>query len=294
MPGQGPDLHVYQPRHDLVGDTYQPKGTDIDLTCTLQGRGILVTRAAHQAGGLVALIESQGGRAIPFPALEILPARDPAAAKEHLEQSWDLMIFISPNAVRHANELLEGAAPKARHLAAVGEATARTLRELDLSPDLIPTDRQDSEGLLDLPELQSMADRRVLIVRGEGGRPLLGDSLRARGAKVGYAEVYRRSRPKGDPLPLLQRWPEEVDIVTTTSSEVLGNLLSMLGDRGGELIRKTPLLVISERMASRAAELGFKRVIQASGADDAAVLQALCDWVGTEDHQEEVAGPDKG
>jgi uroporphyrinogen-III synthase len=273
-----------QTRHDLVGYNRQLKGTDIDLTCNLQGRGILVTRAAHQASGLVALIDSHGGRAIRFPALEILAARDSIGATAQLRLPWDLMVFISPNAVRHATKLLAGAAPDTRHLAAVGEATAGALREVGLPPDLVPPDRQDSEGLLALPELQSMEGSRVLIVRGEGGRPLLGDSLRARGAKVGYAEVYRRMRPTGDPIPLLQSWRDEVDIVTTTSNEVLTNLVTMLGETGGELLRKTPLLVISERMASRAAELGFRRIIKSDGADDATVMQALCDWIDTTAH----------
>ena len=266
----------------------------IDLTCNLNGRGILVTRAAHQADGLVAQIDAHGGRAIRFPALEILSARDSISAAAQMSQPWDLMVFISPNAVHHGIELLAGSAPKTTHLAAVGEATARALREAGLAPDLVPVDRQDSEGLLALPELQQMEGRRVLIVRGEGGRPLLGDSLRARGAKVGYAEVYRRTRPTGDPIPLLKRWRDEVDIVTSTSSEVLNNLVTMLGETGGELLRKTPLLVISQRMASRAAELGFKHIITSEGADDAAVLQALCDWIDVKAHREEVSRPDKG
>lgn len=264
------------------------------MTCNLQGRGILVTRAAHQADGLAAQIDSHGGRAIRFPALEILAARDSIGAAAQLRQSWDLMVFISPNAVRHGIELLAGTAPNTRHLAAVGETTARAMREAGLTPDLVPADRQDSEGLLALPELQRMEGLGVLIVRGEGGRPLLGDSLRARGAKVGYAEVYRRTRPTGDPIPLLKRWQDEVDIVTSTSSEVLANLVTMLGETGGELLRKTPLLVISERMASRAAELGFKRIIISAGAEDAAVLQALCDWIDSGAHREGVNRPDKG
>ncbi len=264
------------------------------MACNLDGRGILVTRAAHQAAGLAALIESHGGRAIQFPALEILPVRDPATPTELLRQTWDLMIFISPNAVRHMIDLLAGAAPDSRRLAAVGEATARSLREVGLPPDLVPTDRQDSEGLLALPELQQMDGQRILIVRGEGGRPLLGDSLRARGAKVGYAEVYRRARPAVDPVPLLQRWRDEVDVVTTTSAEVLGNLVNMLGETGATLLRKTPLLVISERMASRATELGFSRILQAAGAEDAAVLQALCDWIDATAQREGASIPDKG
>jgi uroporphyrinogen-III synthase len=252
---------------------------DNDLACDLKGSGVLITRAAHQAESLAALIESHGGRAIRFPALEILPARNLDGVAEQLRQPWDLMIFISPNAVRHAADLLADDFPPVRQLAAVGESTAQSLRERGLSPDLVPSERQDSEGLLAMPALQEMTGRRVLIVRGEGGRPLLGDSLRARGAKVGYAEVYRRARPACDPTPLLRGWRDEVDIVTTTSPQVLTNLMALLGETGTAQLRGTPLLVISERMASRAAELGFTRVVRAAGADDTAVLRALCDWM---------------
>jgi uroporphyrinogen-III synthase len=118
----------------------------------------------------------------------------------------------------------------------------------------------------------------VLIVRGVGGRPLLGDTLRARGAEVGYAEVYRRLRPAADPTPLLARWRVEVDLVTATSAELLDNLVAMLGESGWPLLRETPLLVISERMAQRANALGFTQVVGAPGADDESVLDALCDW----------------
>ncbi|MGD9163433.1 MAG: uroporphyrinogen-III synthase [Chromatiales bacterium] len=248
------------------------------MACSLESRGVLVTRAVHQASGLAGLIESQGGRAICFPALEIGPARDPASALELLRQGWDLAIFISPNAVRHAFELLAGDRLQSHQIAAVGEATARALQNTGMPADLMPQHRYDSEGLLALPELQQMHNRRVLIVRGQGGRSLLGDSLRARGAKVGYAEVYRRLKPMVDPTPLLQHWQADVDIVTATSVEVLDNLMAMLGESGASLLHLTPLLVISERMAMRARELGFKQVLQASGADDASVMKALCEW----------------
>jgi uroporphyrinogen-III synthase len=251
------------------------------MACHLAGKGILVTRAAHQAAGLADLIESHGGRAIRFPALAIGPAPDPAAAEALLRQAWDLAIFISPNAVRHAARLLAPGKLNAAHIAAVGEATAGALREAGLAPDLLPDGRFDSEGLLALPALQQMRERRVLIVRGEGGRPLLGDSLRARGAKVGYAEVYRRERPAADPQPLLGRWRNEVDIVTATSAEVLENLVTILGQAGWTLLRETPLMVISQRMAARAGELGFSRVMTAPGADDATLFAALCEWVAS-------------
>jgi len=253
------------------------------MACNLKGKGVLVTRAAHQAAGLCGLIEASGGRPIVFPCLEIGSPRDPDSARDLLGQRWDLAVFISPNAVRHALDLLGGDRLQARHIAAVGEATARALSDAGVPADLLPEQRFDSEGLLALPGLQRMQGRSVVIIRGEGGRPLLGDSLRARGAKVGYAEVYRRLRPATDPAPLLGRWDDEVDIVTATSAEVLDNLVAMLGEAGWPRLRSTPLVVISERMAERANGLGFRQVLLASGADDASLLRSLCDWTSVAD-----------
>ena len=249
------------------------------MACDLQGKGILVTRAAHQAQGLIQTIESHNGRAIAFPALEVAPCPDTSAAVAQLRHHWDLVVFISPNAVGFATELLEGEAIRSPQIAAVGAATARALRAAGSPANLIPEGRFDSEGLLALPALQQMQERQVLIVRGEGGRSLLGDTLRARGAKVGYAEVYRRLRPAVDPAPLLKRWEAEVDLVTATSAEVLNNLVAMLGGEGGARLRETPVVVISERMLERARAQGFRRLILASGADDRSVLEALCDWI---------------
>ena len=247
--------------------------------CDLGGRGVLVTRAAHQSAGLCRLIESQGGRAVPLPALEIARCRDAEVAAQLLGQAWDSMIFVSPNAVCHACAMVEDGGLKAARFGAVGQATAEALRLAGYPVDLIPNGRYDSEGLLALPELQCMEGRQVLIVRGEGGRALLADSLRARGAKVSYAEVYRRLRPEIDVVPLLRCWRGTVDLVTATSNEVLNNLLAMLGDQGWPLLRQTPLVVISERMRDVARQRGFETIVLASGADDASLMSAVCDWI---------------
>jgi uroporphyrinogen-III synthase len=248
------------------------------VDCDLGGRGILVTRAAHQSAPLRRLIEDRGGRALALPALEIEATGEPQAAIAQLRRQWDLMIFISPNAVAFAPAVLGDARIRAKSIAAVGQATATALGQAGYPVDLIPPGRYDSEGLLAMPELQRIEGRQVLIVRGEGGRPLLGDSLRARGAKVGYAEVYRRVRPKLDIGPWLTRWTAEVDLVTATSADVLDNLVGMLGEAGWPLLRRTPLLVISERMRAAAEQRGFETILQAAGADDLSLLEAICAW----------------
>lgn len=243
----------------------------------LRGRGVLVTRPAGQAEGLCRLIEAAGGRAISVPAMEIEPAGD-EATRATLTESWDLLYFVSPNAVEHGVRLAgDGRWPKAARLAAVGRGTARALAEAGRAPDLVPSARYESEALLAMPELaeSEVHGWRVLIVRGEGGRGLFAETLAARGAEVHFAEVYRRRRPEIDPSALLARWPREIDAVSVTSEEVMRNLMAMLGPEGREQLLATPLVVIAERTRERAQELGFQRVELAERAADEAIVAAL-------------------
>lgn len=245
--------------------------------CNLGTKGVLVTRPAGQAAGLCRLIEEAGGRAIPFPTIEILPVVDPGSARCLLAEQWDLLIFVSGNAVGQALPLFPGTRlPSEPELAAVGTATAAALAAAGRGPDLMPDGRFDSESLLALPQVADMRGKRVLIVRGEGGRPLLGDTLAARGAQVAYAEVYRRVLPRGDARALVARWSQNVQLVTATSGEVLDNLLTLVGTTGRGQLLATPLVVVSERTAATSKALGFSRVEVADRVSDGAVLAALC------------------
>lgn len=241
---------------------------------SLKGLGVLVTRPAHQAEGLCRLIEAAGGRALRLPALEIRPTERPDQALGLLSQSWDWLVLISANAVAQALALA-GQFPAGARIAAVGQATAEALAAAGYPVDLVPDGAFDSEALLASAALQAAAGQRILIVRGEGGRALLGETLQARGAEVAYAEVYRRGCPALDPAPLLDRWAREVGAVVATSGEILDNLLTLLGNGGRGPLLGTPLVVIGPRMAEQARELGFRRVLVADRAQDAALVAAL-------------------
>lgn len=146
---------------------------------------------------------------------------------------------------------------------------------------IVPAGRSDSEALLAMAPLQQVSGRRVAIFRGDGGRTLLGDTLGSRGAEVEYVEVYCRSQPQGDAATLLAAWPQQMDLVTVTSNDLLDNLFSMLGASGRALLCDTPTIVISERMLRHAQSLGCKKLIQASGADLPSLQQAICTWKST-------------
>jgi len=250
----------------------------------LAGIGVLVTRPAHQADNLCRLIEAQGGTAIRFPCLAILPPRDPAAADAIIQRLADfsIAIFVSANAVHHAMALISrrgGALPEGLQRIAVGAATARALERCGAPAQWTPA-RYDSAGLLALPELQAVTGRAIVIFRGEGGRELLGDALQARGARVTYAEVYRRDKPDLPADDLRRRWARgEIHAAVVTSNESLRNLCEIVGKLGWPWLCHTPLIVVSERARSLARELGFSQSpLVASEASDEAIVDALLRW----------------
>jgi len=226
------------------------------------GRGVLVTRPRELAQPLAELIERHGARAIAFPAIEIEPLPAPAALARLRE--FDLVIFVSPSAVRAAGEL-----PRGLPAAAVGAGTARELEKAGVRQIVVPASGADSEALLAAPQLQRLRGKRVLIVRGAGGRALLGDTLAARGATLEYAECYRRRRPDIDPAPILSAWKGGgLDAVTASSAEVLDNLIALLG---AELVARVPLFVPHARIADHARGRGVQEIVVAGSADDAMI-----------------------
>jgi uroporphyrinogen-III synthase len=208
------------------------------------------------------MIEAAGGRAFLFPAVEIEPLPVPASAPG---RRIDMAIFISPTAVREGLGHL-GALPPNLRIVALSRGTRRELERHGVAGALAAEAGADSEALLELPQLQQLAGQRVAIFRGEGGRGLLGDTLRARGATVEYVECYRRVRPRSDPAPLVAAWRAgELHAVTVSSAQGLANLFAIL-EAG--LLRGLPLFVPHERVADEARRLGAREAIAAGPGDD--------------------------
>lgn len=246
----------------------------------LAGRCIVVTRPAQQAGALAEMIEQAGGRVLLFPVLEILDAPDlrPLHDLANRLDEFDLAVFISPNAVAKAMNLITArrALPAGLQIAAIGRGSVKALAQFGVTQVISPSRRFDSEALLALPEFARMSGRRVVIFRGDGGRELLADTLTARGARVEYAECYRRRRPDADCAPLLKAWARnELHAIVVTSSEGLRNLFDMIGKLGQSWLRTTPLVVPHARIAQTASGLGLASVI-VTAAEDAGIFAGLC------------------
>jgi uroporphyrinogen-III synthase len=245
----------------------------------LAGLKVLVTRPRDQAIALAQAIELAGGAAIMFPLLDIAPVADTKILREQIARlhQFNLAIFISPNAVQYGL-----AAIAAEHavlppqVATIGQGSAKALRAAGVVSVIAPTERSDSEGLLAMPELADVSGKRVMIFRGDGGRELLADTLRARGAAVEYAMCYQRSKALPCMDVLLRERP---GAITVTSSEALVHLSNILDEKNIALL-DTPLFVPHSRIAAAAQRQGWKNIVSTAAGDDG-LLAGLIAWRNT-------------
>ena len=238
----------------------------------LAGLKIVVTRPREQAGYLAQEIAALGGHAVLFPLLEIEATPDSPELHDIIARlpQFDLAIFISPNAVRFGLQTI-GKLPPTLRLAAVGQGTARALHAASEQAVIAPQSQFDSEALLALPELHAVQNKKIVIFRGDSGRELLGDTLKARGAIVEYAGCYRRNKPIMNPDILFK---QPLDALTVSSSEALRNLAEM---PGFESLCKLPLFAPHPRIAAAAQKLGWQNIINTASGDDE-LLSSLVAW----------------
>lgn len=259
---------------------FLPRCLVMPETRALAGRCVVVTRPAPQAGGLIDALRAAGADAFFFPVIDILPLADtaPLAALNAELGNFDAAFFVSRNAVAQALAVLPRKLWPARMLiATVGPGSAEALRAAGFEHVTLPTEQFDSEGVLALEAFspQNIAGKRVLILRGDGGRELLAEQLLERGAQVHLQSAYRRVPAQTDPQALLAQFAAgRIDALSFTSSEGARNFAAMLGAQAGNLFAGVPCFVPHQRIASQVQELGAQTVCL-TAAGDAGLVTAL-------------------
>ena len=240
-----------------------------------------------------AALRAAGVQLHAFPLIHIVGPSDEAHAREALRhlQDWQLAIPVSPSAVQAALRLRDGAWPGSCAVGLIGaasrEAFERGLRARGAAlPQLLCASRggADSEALWHVLRAwhgDAWQGTRVLILRGDGGRDWLAETLRGAGAEVDVLEVYRRVAPAADPhcLRHLRELLELGAPWQIGAASALHNLCGLLRAAGLQPTRELAqrrALVQHPRVAQAAREAGFGRVdLVESGTD--ALLRALRD-----------------
>jgi uroporphyrinogen III methyltransferase / synthase len=259
---------------------------------------VVITRPAGQSSELIRQLDAAGIATLDFPLIDIAPVADDAplrAALASLER-YALVVFVSPNAVDQAFARSQDIWPHALPIGVVGPGSVQALARHGvatpahqvISPASAADDESasfDSEGLFAAIEaslgVASLEGKRVLIVRGDGGREWLADRLREAGAEVDAVAAYRRLVPE----PSIGGWARVHELLAgtphawlLTSSEGVRNLHELAQDHltADEIVqlKHAPLVAPHPRIAQTARALGFDR-ITVSGAGDERIARAL-------------------
>lgn len=238
---------------------------------------IVNTRPKERADALNHALMQQGATVLALPLLETTPLLLSPQAQDYLHNldSYDGVFIVSPTAASLGLKALADYWPQwpvAIGWLAIGQSTAELMRDYGI--DAIVPLQETSEGLLQLPQLQSLKKgQRLLVLRGEGGRNLVRDNLQNQGVNVDYVNLYQRQLPQES----RQQWQDiqqQIDVVIITSGETLAQWQQM----AGEPAKNTPMLVISPRLVNLAQQQGFKNVISSASIKPDDIVTALCQW----------------
>ncbi len=243
---------------------------------------ILVTRPSPAGEQLVNRLRTLGLMAYHAPLVNLSPGNDLTRLPVLLQamQPGDLVFVLSQNAIRYIHPLLNRnklSWPAKLTYYAIGRSTALALQAVSHLPVNYPLNVSTSEGLLALPELQRVNGKQALLLRGNGGRALLGETLIIRGAKVSYCECYQRNPVYYDAHKQSAYWQHaRINTLVVTSGEMLQQLYTLIPAyyRSFWLLH-CRMIVVSERLAAYANRLGWHDVRVAEGADNDALIREL-------------------
>jgi len=236
---------------------------------------LLLVRPQAQAVQQAQRLAAAGIAALPFCVEDTVADERALVALPQQAAAADWLVFVSPSCIELTWPQLAGL-PLAAKLACVGRASADKLATLSGHAVLHPPHGNDSDALLALPPLQQLAGQTVLIVRGDGGRPQLGETLARRGAQVRYAAVYRRVPVAADWAlfdRLVAAGPSPVLLITSSHSAQL--LFRQAGATRQRALLACRFIALHPRIAATLQQLGVAQPLLA--ADEPALCALLTD-----------------
>ncbi|ALO33324.1 uroporphyrinogen-III synthase [Colwellia sp. MT41] len=240
---------------------------------------VLITRPKAKAQQLALLLNQQGianTSQTLFDYQSNASANDICTALAHA----DILIFVSVAAVEftHASYPLNNKV--CRKFFAVGNATKQALQAIGITSVISPPPQQEhSEGILKLPQLAQVTGKKVVIIRGNGGREHIADCLRQRGANVSYVESYLRVW-RTLAINIAEQWrAQQINCIVVTSNDILLALVKYLvstSDNADNYWQCQCLwLVVSDRIERNAQTLGLTRVINSHSASAQILSETL-------------------
>ncbi len=240
---------------------------------------VLSTRPSPQGRALSQRLTQAGYFSLHQPMFDYQANADLTEYQKQLTVPVDIVIFVSVAAVNFAHQAMPLSQWKASVWLAVGNATRNQLNALGVDKVVTPK-LQTSEGLLALDCLKDVSNSRIIIVRGDGGRELIAETLLNKGADVQYIESYRRHWLNFSTSPALEWQKLDINCILITSNDLLKSVVQLIEKhphpKENKYWQNTCLwIVASVRIEQHAKTLGLNNVICAGGASDDAIMATL-------------------
>ncbi|MCK3655824.1 uroporphyrinogen-III synthase [Pasteurellaceae bacterium Macca] len=244
---------------------------------------VLITRPTERGKQLVEMLAERQIFAIHQPLFEIEAGHDLPQLPSLLARlnAGDYLFAVSRNAVDFAYETLKQTGFLWRadlHYFAVGQSTAQYFTSLSEQGVKYPISTENSEGLLNLPEMADLQGKSVVILRGNGGRELFAEQATLRGANVQFVECYQRLQTDpqlNEKISLAKR--VGIDTIVATSGEILITLVKQTDEENQAWLKSCTLCVVGERLARLAQKLGWQgcQIRISAKADNLSLLNTL-------------------
>ncbi len=239
---------------------------------------MVITRPSNQSSVIYDLVRKAGGEGLAIPVLDILPAKNQArfAAEVKRNLCADFHIFVSQHAAKEISmQWYQQQIGATGELIAVGQSTASRLE--GISEVTIPSDGEyTSEGVLKLSALQNLANKHVIIYRGQSGRETLKQQLQRRGATVTYVEAYqRRSICTSIEAKKLEKLRSAKQLAVLCTSVQSGQGLATRLTYTKESLPNTAKVIVPSERVKLALDEYFPDILVADSAMDEAMLAAI-------------------
>lgn len=265
----------------IIGDVAQaPQMLAWFESRPLFGQTILVTRSESQSKDLIDQFEQLGAQVLSQPAIEICEPDSWADVDSAISNigTYDWLVFSSSNGVRHFFKRLSELGLDTRSLAgnkvaAIGQGTARTLGEFNITADLIPVEYR-AESLVESLKPHAEQGESFLLLRANRGREVLSEGLVSAGGAVDQVVVYN-SNDTQSLLPEIEQKlaSGEVTLVTVTSSAIARSVMNLLGPHAGNVQFASISPITSETLRG----LGKSPEIEASEYTMDGLVRAICE-----------------
>jgi len=163
----------------------------------LQSPIVILTRQEEYLGNTPALLESLDYQSRHISTINIEPKQDHELLNTfaYIEQFTDIL-FVSRNAVEITIPIIQqrGGLPDHLRVMAVGSETAKQLYKYGIDA-FFPDQGNGAKALLSAKQLEDLAGRKILIVRGENGLDWPAEEMQNRGGVVLTVKCYDQIKP---------------------------------------------------------------------------------------------------